>query len=83
MMNTDTPPSAQTTTKYNIGRRLKELPGVYRENCYLFCVYVGVSTRTLENWVKLPVDTKTCIPSDTLFLVADFFKINPIHLLNK
>ncbi|GEM_PF-2962803 len=69
--------------KYSIMRKLKEMPGTYRDNCYSLCLHIGISVRTLDNWMKYTIDSKSSIPLETAYKIANFFKCTPDELMNR
>ena len=86
MMNTDTQaqPPQKVSCKYRLAELIKkQQTGMFRDNCYLICIHLGISTKTLENWMKIKKDERSSIPSDSLFGLAEYFSVNPSDLLNK
>ena len=68
--------------KYNIGYRLKKMPGITRINHYKLCIYLEIHEETLSRWMATKRDNKFSIPSDQFYLIAKFFEVNPDELLN-
>ncbi|MFD1632013.1 helix-turn-helix domain-containing protein [Pseudopedobacter beijingensis] len=64
-------------------QKLKQMPGVYRDNYYLLCVHVDISVRTLDNWMKYTIECKSSIPIDKAYKIAEFFNCTPDELINR
>jgi hypothetical protein len=69
--------------KYCIKELLKKAPGKYGTNYYLLVSKLDVNHRTLDRWMALPKDSKSSIPSDELYTIADFLQVKPDQLLNR
>lgn len=72
----------KTQPKYTIEEKLKAMQGKYTDNQYKLCIAVGITVKTLENWLKHEKGSSNSIKSDYLFLLCDFFNCQPHDLLN-
>lgn len=68
--------------KYNIRRRLLEIPGNLLHNKYKLAIELGISERTIDKWCDTEKGDKYSIPSDHLFKTATFFNCTVTDLLN-
>lgn len=68
--------------KYAIRRFLYSLPGEIMQNRYKVCIEVGITEKTLDNWMNCEKQAKFSIPSDALFKLADIFKCEIKELIN-
>jgi hypothetical protein len=68
--------------KYNIRRRLLEIPGKLLNNKYKLSIELDISERTLDKWMGTEKGKKFSIPSDGLFKLATFFECTERELLN-
>lgn len=69
--------------KYNIKKKLHDLPGKPRSNKYLLAARIDISERTFDSWLNTLKTDRFSIPSDALYIIADFFKCTPDQLLNR
>lgn len=71
--------------KYSIRTLLLHLPGKnsFTQNKYLLCAALDISERTLDRWINTKREERFSIPSDHLFLIADFFKCTIEALLTQ
>ena len=69
--------------KYTIFERLKQKPGVYRSNLYQLAIKLDKHVTTIENWMRIPAESHSSIPSDELYQIADFLNVNINDLINR
>ena len=68
--------------KFNIRKRLYQMPGPYQDNLFRLCSAVGANYYTVCLWARLKKEEKYNVHPDNLYKIADFFKCNPSDLIN-
>lgn len=68
--------------KYNIKRRLLDVPGKFQHNKYKLCIEANITERTFDKYLDTEKSDEYSIPSDKLKAIATFFNCTMDQLIN-